>query len=82
MGRCMWWGCGIELHYYTCDKSRQEYRRFGIEEFNNDSDITSLVETWEHDSQRNQGLGNYNVHSLIGRKIWVNEEDKEGGMFD
>ena len=37
-------------------------------EFTHDSDITLLVETWEHDTQRIQGLGNYNVHSLIWAK--------------
>ena len=40
----------------------------GIEEFTDDSDITFLVETWEHDTQRIQGLRNYNVHSLIWEK--------------
>ena len=33
--------------------------------FIDDSDITLLVETWEIDTQRTQGLGNYNAHSLI-----------------
>ena len=41
---------------------------FGIEEFTDDSDITLLIETWEHDTRRIQGLGNYNVHSLIWEK--------------
>ena len=40
----------------------------GIEEFINDSDITLLAETWELDTQRIQGLRNYNVHSLIWDK--------------
>ena len=38
---------------------------FGIEEFTDDSDITLLIEIWEHDTQRIQGLKNYNVYSLI-----------------
>ena len=37
-------------------------------EFADDSDITLLVETGEHDIQRIQGLGNDNVHSLIWEK--------------
>ena len=40
---------------------------FGIEEFTNDLDIT-LVETWEHDTQRIQGLDNHDVHSLVWTK--------------
>ena len=40
---------------------------FGIDEFTNDLDIT-LVETCEHNTQSNEGLGNYNVYSLIWGK--------------
>ena len=43
--------------------------RLGIEEFIEDSDITLLSESWEHDTQRIQGnLGNYNVHFLLWAK--------------
>ena len=46
---------------------------FGIEEFTDDSDITLLVETWEHDTQRIQGLrqrrGQGGVTCLIKKEI-------------
>ena len=32
---------------------------FGIEGFTDESDIILLAETWEHDTQKIQGLGNY-----------------------
>ena len=38
--------------------------RFGIEELTNDLDIVLLVETCKHDTQRVQGLRNYNIHSM------------------
>ena len=45
--------------------NRDEYLSnvgFGIEELTNDLDTILLFETWEHDTQWIQGLGNYNVH--------------------
>ena len=56
----------------------QGFKGFGIEEFINDSDITLLVETWEHDTQRIQGLGNYNAHSLIWEKNPRQRRGQEG----
>ena len=49
---------------------------FGIEDFTDDSDITLLVETWEHDTQRIQGLRNYKVHCLI----WVKNPRQRRGQ--
>ena len=41
------------------------YVCIGICELTNESNIILLVETWEHENQRNQGLDNNNLHSLI-----------------
>ena len=49
----------------TCSPSMLLELQWIPMEFIDDSDITLIVEIWEHDTQRNQGLGNYNVHSLI-----------------
>jgi len=36
-----------------------------IDELTDEADVMLLVETWEHDTQRINGLGKYNVHSLM-----------------
>ena len=38
-----------------------------------------LLETWEHDTQRVQGLGNYNIHSLIWLKV-PRQRTGQGGV--
>ena len=54
---------------------------FGIEEFVDNSDITLLVESLEHDTQRIQGLRNYNVHSLIWEKNPRQRREQGGVTF-
>ena len=55
--------CLLQLCFWNCNGYPWNVG-FGLEEFTTDLDITLLFETWEHDTQRIQGLGNYTQRPL------------------
>ncbi|RYA45856.1 endonuclease/exonuclease/phosphatase family protein [Enterobacter cloacae complex sp. GF14B] len=51
----------------------------GIDELTSKADVVLLVETWEHDTQRINGLEDYNVHSLMWSKN-LKQRRGQGGV--
>ena len=69
----------LRLYFWNCNGFPWN-AGIGIDEITkNDADIVLLAETWEHETQRINGLGIYNVHSLMWERN-AKQQRGQGGV--